>query len=80
MVDPSKCFCAQISNFSKSETQYYSYIYSQNLPPLLQMLQFHQKMICRAKMGTIYRPSVSGSVGTEATVLIQCINGQEPYI
>ena len=37
-------------------------------------------MIRRSPMGTIYRPSYSGSGGTEATAFIQCINGREPQI
>ena len=37
-------------------------------------------MIRHAPMGTIRRPSDSGSRVTEATSFIQCINGREPQI
>ena len=41
---------------------------------------FTKNMSRFAPIGTIYRPSDSGSRSTEATDFIQCINGREPKI
>ena len=41
---------------------------------------FTKNGIRRAPMGTIRRPLGYGGWGTEATALIQCINGQYPQI
>ena len=37
-------------------------------------------MISRAPIGTIHRPSYSGSSGTDTTAFIQCINVRDPQI
>ena len=76
MIDSSKCFGAQISDFlSKFETQFYSYSHVLISPQLFLPLSLFFSVIQSTPMGSIRRPSDYGGVSNEANDFIQCFDG-----
>ena len=81
VVESSKCFCAQIPYFFPNLKLIFIVIVVVRLCLAhSNCCSLTENMIRRAPMGTICRPSDYGSMGTETTAFIQCINGRDPQI